>query len=112
MKKTETLKKNYEFKNVLTRGKFYRGKYINIYVLKNKRQKNNIGIAVSKKVAGAVKRNRIKRVIRESYAKQEEKIKDFCDIVIIWKKEAGSKEARYANVSSDMEGILKRAGLI
>ena len=31
MKKTEMLKKNYEFKNVLTKGKFYRGKEIEIY---------------------------------------------------------------------------------
>ena len=31
MKKIKTLKKNYEFKNVLLRGKFYIGKQISIY---------------------------------------------------------------------------------
>ena len=32
MKKIKTLKKNYEFQNVLTKGKFYIGKQITIYV--------------------------------------------------------------------------------
>ena len=35
MKKTRMLKKNYEFKNVLTKGKYYGGKQIEIFVLKN-----------------------------------------------------------------------------
>ena len=65
MKKTETLKKNYEFKNVMDRGKLYLGKYICVYVLKNNQQ-NKIGIAVSKKAGNAVWRNKIKRWIKES----------------------------------------------
>ena len=44
MRKIKTLKKNYEFKNVLTRGKFYIGKQISIYVLKNNKKTNVIGI--------------------------------------------------------------------
>ena len=32
MRKIDTLKKNYEFKNVLDKGKFYRGKYITMYI--------------------------------------------------------------------------------
>ena len=34
---------------------------------------NFLGIAISVKIAKAVKRNHIKRLIRESYRKQEEK---------------------------------------
>ena len=36
MLNTDTLKKNYEFKNVLTKGKYYNGNYIDIYIKKNK----------------------------------------------------------------------------
>ena len=46
MKKTEMLKKNYEFKNVLSKGKFYRGKEIEIFILKNNKKRNFLGIAI------------------------------------------------------------------
>ena len=36
MKRISTLKKNYEFKNVLSKGKFYIGNQVIIYILKNK----------------------------------------------------------------------------
>ena len=45
----ETLKKNYEFKNVLTKGKFYNGNCIEIFVLKSNKNSSSLGIAVQKK---------------------------------------------------------------
>ena len=33
MKKTKMLKKNYEFRDVLNRGKYYSGKYVVIYII-------------------------------------------------------------------------------
>ena len=37
MKKTKMLKKNYEFKNVLSKGKYYSGKYIEAFIRENRR---------------------------------------------------------------------------
>ena len=54
MKKKKTLRKNYEFKNVLTKGKMYAGKQILIYISKNKLNENLIGIAISSKLCNAV----------------------------------------------------------
>ena len=54
MKKTKTLKKNYEFKRILTKGKHLSGKYIECFYINNKVKNNNfIGIAVSSKIAKA-----------------------------------------------------------
>ena len=84
MEKTKILKKNYEFKNVLNNGKFYKGKQIEIFYLKQNISINFLGIAISKKVGNSVYRNKIKRLIRENYRLLEEKItvrKYVCNIV-------------------------------
>ena len=60
MKKTEMLKKNYEYKRVLTKGKYYSGKYIEAFIKTNNNNKNFLGIAIGVKIAKAVKRNHIK----------------------------------------------------
>jgi len=112
MEKTETLKKNYEFKYVLTKGVFYPGMYINIYILKGNQPVNRIGIAVQKKIATAVKRNKIKRVIRASYTLIEKDINQCCNIVIVCKKNIKIQEATFANINKDMLNILKRAGVL
>ena len=67
MKRIKTLKMNYEFKNVFDKGKYYVNDQVIVYVLKNKLEYNRIGIAVSTKLGHAVKRNRIKRLIRSAY---------------------------------------------
>ena len=59
MKRTTMLKKNYEFRNVLTKGKKYTGKYIEIYIKRNYLNENKLGIAISSKIANSVDINQI-----------------------------------------------------
>ena len=105
MKKLKTLKKNYEFKNVLNKGKFYTGKQIIVYINNNKSNENIIGIAV--------KRNHIKRLIRESYYYiKKEKLEYGHNIVFVWNKKIDIKKANYHIIKKDMENIFKKANLI
>lgn len=112
MKRINTLKKNYEFKNVLNKGKFYKGRYVTIYINKNNEEKNRIGIAISKKIGKANKRNRLKRLIRESYRLQKENLKKGYNIVFIWNKQANILNNSYKNVNEDIINLLKRAELV
>ncbi len=112
MRKIDTLKKNYEFKNVMNKGKFYRGKYVTIYITKNKEEKNKIGIAISKKLGKANKRNRLKRLIRESYRLQKSNLKKGYNIVFIWNRQADILNNKYKNVSQDIIKLFQRAGLL
>ncbi len=47
MKATKMLKKNYEFKYVLTKGKYYAGDYIKAYIIQNKKNSNFLGLAIN-----------------------------------------------------------------
>ena len=111
MKNTKMLKKNYEFRNVLNRGKYYSGKYIAIFIRKNNKNINFLGIAVSSKLGKAVKRNYVKRIIRENYKNIEEHTKTGYNIIFIWKKQQEIGQACYDYVKKDIQKVFKDADL-
>ena len=111
MRKINTLKKNYEFRYVLSKGKYYCGRYITIYIKENKLNKNNIGIAINTKLGKAVKRNRTKRLIRENYKLFKKELLLGNDIVFLWNKNVSLDNADFYKIKSDMTNIFKRANL-
>ena len=108
----KTLKKNYEFQNVLSKGKFYVGRQITIYITKNKSHENIIGIAISTKACNAVKRNHIKRLIRENYRLIKNDLKVGHNIVFLWNRKEEVEEANFYIIKNDMLKLLKKADLL
>ena len=108
MKKTKTLKKNYEFKAVLSKGKFFVEKEIEIFILKNNKKANFLGIAIGTKNGKAFQRNKAKRIIRECYTKLENQIVDgntkicaYDHVVLITEAENSKKILSYFSGSSE-----------
>lgn len=64
--KTEHLLKRWEFQRIFSENKKYTGRYLTLHTLLNQPNRK-VGILVSRKIGIAVKRNRIKRLIREAY---------------------------------------------
>jgi len=102
----ESIKKNDEFKTVYECGKSYANKYLVMYVYKNDKSKNRLGISVSKKVGNSVVRHRIARLLRESFRLNDEKFHSGWDIVVIAR--VGAKGKNYSDIES---AYLHLAGL-
>ena len=98
MIRSESLKKNQDFKVVYQNGTSYANRLLVMYVLKNQHMKNRLGISVSKKVGNSVVRHRLTRLIRESYRLNEEFFKKDLDIVVIARPTA--KDRSYQEIES------------
>lgn len=112
MKKTKMLKKNYQFRKVLSKGNFFIEKNIEIFVLKNNLDINFLGIAVSTKNGKAFQRNKAKRLIRESYRRLEAQIKEGNSIVVLIKKDTNLKDINFNIVFESLKGCFYKAKII
>ena len=100
MKRTDTLKNNYEFRKMYAKGKSYHHPALILYLMKNRAGICRIGITTSKKIGNAVERNRCRRIIRAAYANLEDRIDGNYDIVLV-----ARSRTKYLK-SSDIEQIL------
>ena len=112
MKKTTMLKKNYEFKTVLSKGKCFKEKEIEIFVNKNNRKANYLGIAIGTKNGKAFQRNRAKRLIRESYTRLENQIIEGNSIVILMNKNFCIDDMEFSEIFKDMKNIFEKAKIL
>ena len=106
MIRSESLKKNQDFKVVYQNGTSYANRLLVMYVLKNGHMENRLGISVSKKVGNSVIRHHVTRLIRESYRLQEDMFNSGLDIVVIARNTA--KDISYHEVES---ALLHLGGL-
>ncbi len=83
MRHRSRLKKRWEFQRAYQRGRKYWNRYFVIYVHRTHEETLRLGITVSKKVGKSVQRNRVKRLIRESFRQLRPELKQGYDIVIV-----------------------------
>ena len=91
-KSVVAINKNYEFQRLYRRGESAAGAYFVLYARRNGRNTNRLGITVSKKVGGAVQRNRAKRRLKELYRTTSHKIQKGYDIVFVARASAVTVE--------------------
>jgi len=83
-----SINKNYEFQRLYRRGESAAGAYFVLYVRRNGGNSNRLGITASKKVGGAVQRNRARRRLKELYRTNLHRLKKGYDIVIVARSSA------------------------
>ena len=110
MKNTLSIKCNGHFLRLYRTGDTVTGRYLVLYYKKNNLGINRLGLTVSKKVGKAVVRNRVRRLIKESYRLSESTIKKGFDIVVVSRVKASF--ADFYTVNKELLNHLKTAGLI
>ena len=88
MQDPKKLKKRWEFQRAYQKGSKYWNRYFVIYVFHTHFNSLRLGITVSKKVGKSVQRNRVKRLIRESFRQLRPRIKTEYDIVVVGRTKA------------------------
>jgi len=110
-RKENVLRKNRQFQAVYKTGKSYANKYLVLYVMPNKESnKPRIGLAVGKRLGGAVVRNRIKRLLREAFRLNQHSLKQGVDLIIIGRNPVVGKD--FVTVNKAVVDLFGRAKLI
>lgn len=112
MKVSKSIKKNYQFRYIFKKGKSFNEKNLKIFVVKNKYGNNRIGIAVSKDIKGSVKRNRLKRFVREAWNIQKKDFDYGVDLVIFIKNSNNLKEIKFWDFYNQMEKSFFKINLL
>ena len=108
--KTETLKLNGDFRRAYGRGKSLASPALVTYALRNRAGKCRYGITASKKVGGAVQRNRARRVIREAFRTLDEPLRGNWDLVFVARSR--TTRCKSTEIQQTMRAQLKKLGVI
>lgn len=83
MKFTDTIKRNSEFHRLYSKGKSAVTPFLVVYARRSRRSTNRIGFTVSTKLGCAVKRNRVRRRLREIYRLHEAQFLPGTELVVV-----------------------------
>ncbi len=97
----KVLNNNRDFQRVYSRGKSLVTRYFVIYYLPQKLGYHRIGFTVSRKIGGAVVRNRVRRRLKEMFRLISPGLPRSADIVIVARGQA--KAGNFAQMKSLME---------
>lgn len=121
--KLRAIRENHLYAKAYSKGKKFVGQKVVVYILPDyaasrlaranptKQRLNRVGITVSKKLGGAVERNRAKRIIREGYRLAVSKTPVKTGFLIVIVARAGILGAKTQNVTADLGAAFRRLSM-
>jgi len=110
MQKRYRLRKTWQFQLVRGKGRSWVHPLLVLYALPNESEHSRVGFSVSKRIGNAVRRNKVKRRMREAVRLLWPRIEPGWDMVFIAR--SGIRAKDYYHISSAVQKMLCNAHLL
>ncbi|MBR4696763.1 MAG: ribonuclease P protein component [Selenomonadaceae bacterium] len=107
--KRKILRQKKDFQTVYRYGRSYANRYLVLYVLESEDLGGKVGFAAGKKLGNAVVRNRVKRLLRESYRLSQDKVRPSIALLLVGRRALVDEKCAVAQEA--LLGIGKKAGI-
>lgn len=116
--KSERLKRGSQFRHAYEHGRKFVGKLFVLYVVDDPPEKpvaarqasRAVGVVTSRKIGNAVTRNRARRLLREAYRLNKQKLNENLQMVMIARSAIGGK--RLQDVEAELLRLFHAAGIV
>ena len=110
MRFSRSLKENHLFRRLYRKGRSLANGYLVLYCRENGSAENRLGLTVSAKLGCAVRRNKVRRRLREIYRLNEEKFLPGHDLVIVVRSRGIA--ADYRHLEKALLSLANRLGAL
>lgn len=108
------LTRSSEFERVYRQGRSTANRHLVLYAFPNAASvEPRLGLSVSRKVGGAVQRNRIKRLLREAFARETGSLVRGQDVVVVARPDAGDLAERegLAGIEASLCELIEKVNI-
>ena len=104
----DRLRKKVEFDNAYATGQRIPSRYFTLIVRPTNLERPRLGLTISRAVGPSVKRNAVRRRLREAFRRNRDVMTQGLDIVI--QARPGAPTATYAELAADLRRAIERYG--
>lgn len=99
-----------DFQQAYAQGRRWDGRTMVLWLRSGEGASLRLGVVSSRRVGGAVQRNRARRLLREAYRRNRHRMAGDVDVVLVARR--GILDAKWPEIVEDLLGLVRRAGLL
>ncbi|RKX33129.1 MAG: ribonuclease P protein component [Verrucomicrobia bacterium] len=110
LSREQRLRRPREFQEAYAQGRRWTGRYMVLWLRSGEGAALRLGVVASRRIGGAVKRNRARRLLRELFRRERKRMRGDFDVVLVARKEI--LDAEWEELVAELRRLAKAAGLL